>query len=354
MGMRQRLAIAAALLGDPEVLILDEPANGLDPPGIRWMRELLRDQAGRGRAVLVSSHLLAEVAQSVDDVVVISHGELRGQRHRSSRCSAAAEGAVTRVRARDAERARRPRCATPARRSPVDESGRAARRAARRPRPSAGPRTSSGVALSSWSPCRARSRTSSSSSPGTKAMTHAAARRADQAAHHAHVRRAGRASRSALSLLITSWLPRSTSPPRTTCSPTSSPNDASSLFIMILAIVGDHGRVAPPDDHQLAAGRAGPPPLPGGQDARVRCRRAVALAGDLDRGLDRRFRDPRSPRPADASALGDADRSDRRATPGVAALSGRVRRGSRQPDPEPADAIVAILIADVRGRPGAR
>ena len=77
MGMRQRLAIAAALLGDPDVLILDEPANGLDPPGIRWIRGLLREQAERGRAVLVSSHLLSEVAQSVDDVVVISHGNLR-------------------------------------------------------------------------------------------------------------------------------------------------------------------------------------------------------------------------------------------------------------------------------------
>ena len=79
MGMRQRLAIAGALLGDPEVLILDEPTNGLDPPGISWMRGLLREQAARGRAVLVSSHLLAEVAQSVDDVVIIAHGELRGQ-----------------------------------------------------------------------------------------------------------------------------------------------------------------------------------------------------------------------------------------------------------------------------------
>jgi ABC-2 type transport system ATP-binding protein len=77
MGMRQRLSIAAALLGDPEVLVLDEPANGLDPPGIRWMRDLLRGQAARGRTVLVSSHLLSEVAQSVDDVVVISHGVLR-------------------------------------------------------------------------------------------------------------------------------------------------------------------------------------------------------------------------------------------------------------------------------------
>ncbi len=77
MGMRQRLAIAASLLGDPEVLILDEPANGLDPPGIRWMRELLRAEAAKGRAVLVSSHLLSEVAQTADDVVVIAKGELR-------------------------------------------------------------------------------------------------------------------------------------------------------------------------------------------------------------------------------------------------------------------------------------
>ena len=77
MGMRQRLGIAAALLGDPEVLILDEPTNGLDPPGIRWVRELVRAQAGRGRAVLISSHLLSEVAQSVDDVVVIAEGRLR-------------------------------------------------------------------------------------------------------------------------------------------------------------------------------------------------------------------------------------------------------------------------------------
>ena len=79
MGMRQRLAIAAALLGDPQVLILDEPTNGLDPPGISWMRQLVRQQAETGRAVLVSSHLLAEVAQSVDDVVVIAGGQLRGR-----------------------------------------------------------------------------------------------------------------------------------------------------------------------------------------------------------------------------------------------------------------------------------
>src|SRR3954453_1050950 len=78
-GMRQRLAIAAALLGDPQVLILDEPTNGLDPPGISWTRRLMREQASGGRAVLVSSHVLAEVAQSVDDVVVIADGTLRAR-----------------------------------------------------------------------------------------------------------------------------------------------------------------------------------------------------------------------------------------------------------------------------------
>jgi ABC-2 type transport system ATP-binding protein len=103
MGMRQRLAIAAALLGDPEVLILDEPSNGLDPPGIRWMRGLLRSEAARGRAVLVSSHLLSEVAQSVDDVVVISHGVLRGSGPLES-VLGGADGPVTRVRAADADR----------------------------------------------------------------------------------------------------------------------------------------------------------------------------------------------------------------------------------------------------------
>jgi len=103
MGMRQRLAIAAALLGDPDVLILDEPANGLDPPGIRWMRELLRFEAGRGRAVLVSSHLLSEVSQSVDDVIVISHGVLRAS-GTLDQVLGGADASVTRVRAREADR----------------------------------------------------------------------------------------------------------------------------------------------------------------------------------------------------------------------------------------------------------
>ena len=74
MGMRQRLGLAAALLGDPRVLVLDEPANGLDPQGIRWLRDFLRSLAGEGRAILVSSHVLAEIAQTADDVVVINHG----------------------------------------------------------------------------------------------------------------------------------------------------------------------------------------------------------------------------------------------------------------------------------------
>jgi ABC-2 type transport system ATP-binding protein len=76
LGMRQRLGLAATLLGDPRVLVLDEPANGLDPQGIRWLRDFLRGMAAEGRTVLVSSHVLAEVAQTVDDVVVIHRGRL--------------------------------------------------------------------------------------------------------------------------------------------------------------------------------------------------------------------------------------------------------------------------------------
>ena len=76
LGMRQRLGLATTLLGDPRVLVLDEPANGLDPEGIAWLRGFLRHLAAEGRTVLVSSHVLSEVQQSVDDVVIIARGRL--------------------------------------------------------------------------------------------------------------------------------------------------------------------------------------------------------------------------------------------------------------------------------------
>ena len=79
LGMRQRLGIAAALMGDPQVLVLDEPANGLDPAGIRWMRDLLRGYADRGGTVLLSSHLLHEIEVVADDIVVIGNGRVVAQ-----------------------------------------------------------------------------------------------------------------------------------------------------------------------------------------------------------------------------------------------------------------------------------
>lgn len=76
LGMRQRLSLASALIGDPELLLLDEPANGLDPSGIRWLRDLLRRHAERGGAVLISSHVLTELEQVIDRIVVIDRGRL--------------------------------------------------------------------------------------------------------------------------------------------------------------------------------------------------------------------------------------------------------------------------------------
>jgi ABC-2 type transport system ATP-binding protein len=96
LGMRQRLGIAASLLGRPRILVLDEPANGLDPEGIRWLRDLLRHQADSGVTVLVSSHVLAEMAQTVDDVVVIAGGRLVAQGPMAELTSRA--GAGVRVR----------------------------------------------------------------------------------------------------------------------------------------------------------------------------------------------------------------------------------------------------------------
>jgi ABC-2 type transport system ATP-binding protein len=102
LGMRQRLGLASALLGDPEVLVLDEPANGLDPQGIRWLRNFLRSLADEGRTILVSSHVLAEVAQTVDSVVIIHRGKLI--RHATmTEVEAMAVGAA-RVRSPEAER----------------------------------------------------------------------------------------------------------------------------------------------------------------------------------------------------------------------------------------------------------
>ena len=91
LGMRQRLGLATALLCDPEILILDEPANGLDPEGVHWLRRLLRQLAAEGRTVLVSSHMLAEVAQTVDAVVILDHGRLITQ---SSLAELTASGTV--------------------------------------------------------------------------------------------------------------------------------------------------------------------------------------------------------------------------------------------------------------------
>ena len=79
LGMRQRLGLATALLHDPGILILDEPANGLDPEGVRWLRDLIHGLAAAGRTVLVSSHILAEVAQTVDRVIILDHGRLVAQ-----------------------------------------------------------------------------------------------------------------------------------------------------------------------------------------------------------------------------------------------------------------------------------
>ena len=105
LGMRQRLGIATALIGDPEVLILDEPANGLDPAGIRWMRDLLRGYADRGGTVLLSSHLLHEIEVIADDIVMIGNGRIVSQGTKTELLHAA--GTV--VRAADLDGA--PACA---------------------------------------------------------------------------------------------------------------------------------------------------------------------------------------------------------------------------------------------------
>ncbi|MDQ7907196.1 ABC transporter ATP-binding protein [Phytohabitans sp. ZYX-F-186] len=98
LGMRQRLGIAAAMLGDPKVLVLDEPANGLDPEGIRWMRDLLKSLAAHGRTVLVSSHLLSEMQLLADDLVIIAAGKLVRQGTVTQVMDSMAHSAEVRVR----------------------------------------------------------------------------------------------------------------------------------------------------------------------------------------------------------------------------------------------------------------
>lgn len=97
LGMRQRLGLAAALLGEPEVLILDEPANGLDPEGVHWLRRFLRSYADDGHTVLVSSHLLAEVAQTVDEIVIIAKGRLVRQSSLADLASESSGGVLVRT-----------------------------------------------------------------------------------------------------------------------------------------------------------------------------------------------------------------------------------------------------------------
>jgi ABC-2 type transport system ATP-binding protein len=104
LGMRQRLSVAGALLGDPQVLLLDEPANGLDPEGIRWLRDFLRGFAGEGKTVFVSSHVLAEMQQLVDEVVIIHRGRLVAHETVGELTARAAGG--TRVRSPQAARLR--------------------------------------------------------------------------------------------------------------------------------------------------------------------------------------------------------------------------------------------------------
>jgi ABC-2 type transport system ATP-binding protein len=119
LGMRQRLGIAHALLGDPEVLILDEPANGLDPEGMRWMRELLRDFADRGGTVLLSSHLLAEVEALADGLVIISGGRIVAE----GRLEELLAGSGTIVRAADNDGLGRALAAAGLQARPADRGG---------------------------------------------------------------------------------------------------------------------------------------------------------------------------------------------------------------------------------------
>ena len=161
LGMRQRLQLATALLGDPEILILDEPSNGLDPQGIQWLRTFIRHQASLGHAVLVSSHLLSEMEETVDDVVIVSHGQAGAPDHPGR------PGRPGRHQHRAADPDPR---AGPAGRAVLDAVPVAYRQTARTswsstaPRPSGSGRSppSTRSSCTSWSTSGAASRTSSS------------------------------------------------------------------------------------------------------------------------------------------------------------------------------------------------
>ena len=158
--MRQRLGIATALIGDPEVLILDEPANGLDPAGIRWMRDLLREYADKGGTVLLSSHLLHEIEVIADDIVVIGNGRIVAQGTKAELLAAA--GTVVRA---DATRRPVPRPApqpaSPAPRPPTAPSA----PTPTRPTSARSPSRPASPSPSSSRPTPPASRRCSSSSP---------------------------------------------------------------------------------------------------------------------------------------------------------------------------------------------
>ena len=174
LGMRQRLGIATALLGEPEVLILDEPANGLDPAGIRWMRDLLRGYADGGGTVLLSSHLLHEIEVIADDIVVIGNGRIVAQgtrpscsarRHRRPRADAAALRSALAPPPASPPRLRRRRGPAHRRRPRRGRAGRRCTRASRSP--SSAPPTAP-----AWRRCSSSSPPTPSATPSPKEQQH--------------------------------------------------------------------------------------------------------------------------------------------------------------------------------------
>ena len=158
LGMRQRLGLATALLGDPEVLVLDEPANGLDPAGIRWLRDFLRSLAAEGRTILVSSHVLAEVAQTVDRVVIIHRGKLVQQ----ATIAEVIAGASGSTRVRTPDRPASATCSSRRARPSRPRTAACSRSTSRRSGSASWPRLTGSSCTSSRSSAR-RSRRSSSS-----------------------------------------------------------------------------------------------------------------------------------------------------------------------------------------------